>query len=133
MNFDLGDIYETSKHVMERWSKEVEKRDCEIARQAVEITRLRDYADPVGVWRDDIAQLTDTITHLQSQYTASQEALTEMLTEHRKVCEALELIEAGPPNAMFDSHFDIIEWMQGIARAALHTEASLDPTPDEEK
>jgi hypothetical protein len=28
--------------------------------------------------------------HWQSKYTASQEALTELLTEHRKLIEALE-------------------------------------------
>jgi hypothetical protein len=37
-----------------------------------------------------VLQLADEVEHLRSKYTASQEALTELLTEHRKQGEEVE-------------------------------------------
>jgi predicted nuclease with TOPRIM domain len=37
-----------------------------------------------------VTQLADELEHLRSKYTASQEEMTELLTEHRKLGEALD-------------------------------------------
>jgi hypothetical protein len=54
-------------------------------------------------WPCDAIQLADEVEQLRSKYTASQEEMTELLTEHRKLVEALEwIIECDKTTPWYD-------------------------------
>jgi hypothetical protein len=87
----------------------------EVERLRADNSRLRDeLAQAWGLTDADTeAARTDEIADLHSKYTASQEEMTEVLTEHRKLVEALERIAVDDPRGPGED--DCIE----IARLAL--------------
>jgi regulator of replication initiation timing len=92
MSIDLDHIRESIDLEIPTDPEVVLQLADEVERLRVDNSRLRDeLAQAWGLTDADTeAARTDEIADLLSKYTASQEEMTELLTEHRKLCFVAE-------------------------------------------